>query len=150
MNICSKKITTVNTKLSGNIGKGLKRSKSAQHLLPKKSSKKTLERAGTEENFYSSSLNKSKSTKSLKAKSKCKTKSDNNSKKPKPKKHLDTKTVKKNNQLSLLDGNSIITQLDDSSNKNLLKEYFIYCNNKIPIENSAQRRLVYKIQMIDL
>ncbi len=29
-------------------------------------------------------------------------------------------------------------------------EYFIYCNNYIAIENSAQRRLVYKIQMIDL
>lgn len=28
-------------------------------------------------------------------------------------------------------------------------EYFIYHNNYIPIENSAQRRLVYKIQMID-
>jgi len=29
-------------------------------------------------------------------------------------------------------------------------EYFVYQNNYIPIENSAQRRLVYKIQMIDL
>lgn len=43
---------------------------------------------------------------------------------------------------------SVLT--DDWENKKPVSEYFIYHNNYIPIENSAQRRLVYKIQMIDL
>jgi hypothetical protein len=43
---------------------------------------------------------------------------------------------------------SILT--DDWELKKPVSEYFIYHNNYIPIENSAQRRLVYKIQMIDL
>lgn len=43
---------------------------------------------------------------------------------------------------------SVLT--DDWENKKPVAEYFIYHNNCIPIENSAQRRLVYKIQMIDL
>jgi len=67
--------------------------------MPKKSTKKAIERNGSEENFYASSLIKSKSTKSLKGKSKMQTKSEHSTKKSKPKKHLDTKTVKKNNHL---------------------------------------------------
>ena len=42
---------------------------------------------------------------------------------------------------------SILTE--DVGIKKQNNEFFYYCNNYIPIENSAQRRFVYKIQMID-
>lgn len=48
MNNCSKKGSTPTNKVSGHSAKGLKRSKSTEHLMPKKSVKKTLERSGSE------------------------------------------------------------------------------------------------------
>jgi hypothetical protein len=86
----------------------------------------------------------------LKGKGKHLTKSEQNTKKSKPTKIIDTKTVKKYNHFESRKGNSILTLNEDADPKKINKEYFIYCNKYIPIENSAQRRLVYKIQMIDL
>jgi len=68
MNICSKKTSINNNKVSTRHGKGLKRSKSTEHLAPKKTTKKNLQRKASEENFYTNSLSKTKSTKSLKGK----------------------------------------------------------------------------------
>jgi hypothetical protein len=109
MNICSKKNSVSHTKLVSQHSKGLKRSKSTEHLLPKKSTKKQLDRANTDENFYTHSLTKSKSMKSIKPKPKSLAKNELSTKKPKPKKSIDTKTVKKHRPVSSQDGNSILT-----------------------------------------
>ena len=45
------------------------------------------------------------------------------------------------------EGISILT--DCLHDKKPKLEYFEYCNRSIPIENSSQRRLVFRIQMID-
>ena len=58
-----------------------------------------------------------------------------------------TKTVKKVKQRQSHEISSILTE--DWQIKKQSNQFFFYCNNYIPIENSAQRRLVYKIQMID-
>ena len=58
-----------------------------------------------------------------------------------------TKTIKKVKQRQSHELSSILTE--DWQIRKQSNEFFFYCNNYIPIENSAQRRLVYKIQMID-
>lgn len=59
------------------------------------------------------------------------------------------KTIKKGRETKEVhELSSVLT--DEWELKKPASEYFIYHNNYIPIENSAQRRLVYKIQMIDL
>lgn len=98
---------------------------------------------------HSQSLTKSKSTKSLKPKSKHTPKpSGSVHKKAKGKKSSECKTVKK---LPLRESNEVSSILTEEwEPKKPMLEYFVYQNNYIAIENSAQRRLVYKIQMIDL
>lgn len=111
--------------------------------MPKKPAKKP----NCDKSEAKQSLSKSKSTKSLKGKTKLSTASECSSKKPRPKKSV--KTVKKGREAREVEEmSSMLT--DDWENKKPISEYFIYHNNYIPIENSAQRRLVYKIQMIDL
>jgi hypothetical protein len=143
MQSSSKKNITVHSKNQSLHSKGLKRSKSTEQLMPKKPTKKP----SCDKPEAKQSLSKSKSTKSLKGKCKISTASECSSKKPRPKKSV--KTVKKGREArEAQELSSVLT--DDWENKKPVSEYFIYHNNYIPIENSAQRRLVYKIQMIDL
>jgi hypothetical protein len=129
--------------------KGLKRSKSTEMLVPKKSVKaRQLERQCSEETILTHSMSKSKSAKTLKPKPKSQHKSDTTTKKLKSKKLLSPKTMKKTIPRSSNENSSILTE--DWLCRKPPTEYFIYGNSKIPIENSAQRRLVYKIQLIDL
>ena len=60
---------------------------------------------------------------------------------------LSPKTIKKGLPRMSNEGISILT--DCLHDKKPKLEYFEYCNRSIPIENSSQRRLVFRIQMID-
>lgn len=92
MNNSSKKNTTVHAKNQSQHSKGLKRSKSTEQILPKKTVKK-VERGVSNEVKHT--LIKSKSTKSLKSKPKqVSINSECSNKKSKGKKS-ETKTVKK-------------------------------------------------------
>ena len=144
MRASSKKNTSNLAKPHPPHSKTLKRSKSTEQLASKKALKRT--RDGSEEHSRSHTLIKCKSTKSLIPKSKHSTKSSHHTvKKNKSKKSLGSATVKKrttNEMLSILE--------EEYDLKKTQREYFVYHHNYIPIENSAQRRLVLKIQMIDL
>lgn len=99
MNIPSKKNNNHNMKSPSNHNKPLKRSKSTELLVPKKTLKKPHDQNNNDDIFYMHTLTKSKSLKSIKPKPKSSAKVEQTKKKIKGKKNSDTKTLKKHRNI---------------------------------------------------